>query len=454
MKRSLKNKFAVAFACVVAVVVVICSLSVYTYEVLISRLEDYSSSLSELNEFRFQFGEFNKTVEEYLGSGSLDSREKYGELKAELTELCKSVSAKYKYSDDKVQSSLAESIDSNFSKYIQQTEELVGSADLNSSKELYQQKYSRNAGYIENYIEKLISSRYKTSAATLEDTNSKIMVFKFVLVFVVVIFAMLLSLIAIMIFRNVIVPLEKLSRQSKQISNLNFDISVDIPKTGDEIEELSASFSKMNDRLKEFFETNSKNIQIIDDMLIQFEGNQELKNYINRQREVNDSIFRQANVDQTSGLMNGKAFMHCVKDDITAAKGDEICAVSVVEITNYSEISNSVYEGVDELVKSTAKKLNYIVGKNGYIARWEKGLFMIFIPDISRYDDIKKLSLDLKNAVDDDFVYKKVKQHVSARVNTLVSHAPKSEKMLVNFVLNGIENVEPGEFNIVKNNIL
>ena len=453
MKRSLKNKSTAAFVCVVAVVAVICTLSAYTYEVLIGRLEEYSSSLSELNEFRFQFGVFNETVDEYLANGSSDSREKYAELRTDLTELCLIVCTKYSETDDKVQSSLADSIDSNFTKYITQTDELVNSADLAASKELYDQKYSRNAGYIANYIEKLISCRYKTSAATLEDTNNKIMIFKLILISVLILFALLIAGIALMIFRNIIAPLERLSRQSKQIANYNFDISVDVPKTGDEIQELSVSFSEMKDSLKEFFDTNNRNIQFLDDMLDKFKENQELKNYIDSQREIDDAIFRQAHVDQLSGIMNGKAFMHCIKDDI-AADSEGICAVSVVEIVNYSDISNSVYEGVDELIRSTAKKLNYIIGKNGYIARMEKGKFMVFIPDIAKCDDIKKISLDLKNAVDADFVYKKVKNHVSARVNTLVSHAPKSEKMLVNFVLNGLENVKPGEFKIEHNNVL
>lgn len=65
--------------------------------------------------------------------------------------------------------------------------------------------------------------------------------FKFILAFVLFLFAVLLAGMAFMLFRYVINPIERLSRQSRQIANFNFDIAVDVPETGDEIQELSAN---------------------------------------------------------------------------------------------------------------------------------------------------------------------------------------------------------------------
>ena len=118
MKNSLKMRFSVAFSCIAVSVIIICSLSAYTYEILISRLADYSLSLSELNEFRFQFGELNNVIDEYLESGSVESREKYGDIRTEVTDLCEKINQEYSSGDDDIQSSLAVSVYSTFSKYI------------------------------------------------------------------------------------------------------------------------------------------------------------------------------------------------------------------------------------------------------------------------------------------------------------------------------------------------
>ena len=182
--------------------------------------------------------------------------------------------------------------------------------------------------------------------------------------------------------------------------------------------------------------------------MIHFEGNEEFKNYIDTHREVNDAIFRQANIDHVSGTMNYKAFMHCVRDDISIMDSEKTCAVAAVEIVNFSEISNIVLDGADELLKSTVKHLNYVLEKSGYVSRVSKGMFLLFIPDTNMSEDIDKICADIINAIDGEFVYHKVKQHVLARVNALVSHSPKSEKMMVNFVINGLENIEPGKYGI------
>lgn len=448
MKNSLKMRFSVAFSCIAISVIIICSLSAYTYEILIGRLADYSLSLSELNEFRFQFDELNIIIDEYLESGSVESREKYGDIRTELTDLCERINQKYSSSDDNVQSSLAISVYSTFSRYIQQTDEIINSVNRDEARKLFNDKYSKNSGYIDNYTEKLISSRYKTSEETLEDTNNKIMLFKFILVVVLAVFSILIIGLAIMVFRDVIAPIEKLSRQSKQIANFNFDINIDIPETGNEISVLSGNFNNMKNSLKDFFETNEKNIQVLDELLINFEGNKEFKDYIDSHREVNDAIFRQANIDHVSGTMNYKAFMHCVRDDISIMNSEKSCAFAAVEIVNFSEISNIILDGADELLRSTVKHLNYILKKSGYVARVSKGMFLLFIPDISMSEDIDKICMDIINAVDGEFIYRKVKQHVSARVNALVSHSPKSEKLMVNFVINGLDNIEPGKYEI------
>ncbi|MCQ2465793.1 MAG: HAMP domain-containing protein [Oscillospiraceae bacterium] len=453
-KYSLKQKFTFAFALVISVVLIICSLSVYSFEVLFSRQESLADSFAEINRFRSTFDSFNENLDEYFSTGSQETVEKYNSMKSVLIEARRDVENSFGEGNDEVENSLVQSICSDFDTYITQTDELVGMENREEAGKLFSEKYSKNAVYISEFTEKFLVTHYRTGDTEREKMHGRILLLKILLSVVLFVFAGLVTGMGIIIFRYIVEPVEKLSRQTRQIANFNFDIDVNVPKTGDEIEELSVNFSNMKDSLRDAFETNKKNIQVLDDMLIQFEGNKELKAFIDRQRELSDDIFRQANIDEVSGLMNGNAFTKCVNHDISVPSDNRICAVSVVEITNYSEIGSELYEGVDELVKSVVKKLSYLAGENGYIARWNKEKFIMFFPDAVKAGNMKQFSRDVRNAVDDEFVYNKTKKHVDARVNTLVSHNPRSEKMLINYVVNGIDEVKPGNFRVVTNNIL
>lgn len=57
-----------------------------------------------------------------------------------------------------------------------------------------------------------------------------------------------------LVARYISLPLEKLSQRAKEISKGNFDVSLDIPKTGDEIQELAETFFIMKEDLKKIYE--------------------------------------------------------------------------------------------------------------------------------------------------------------------------------------------------------
>ncbi|MDW8066432.1 MAG: HAMP domain-containing protein [Aquificaceae bacterium] len=66
-----------------------------------------------------------------------------------------------------------------------------------------------------------------------------------------------------LIARYISLPLEKLSQRSKEIAKGNFDVSIDVPKSADEVEELAKSFSLMKEELKELYKRLSKEREML-----------------------------------------------------------------------------------------------------------------------------------------------------------------------------------------------
>jgi diguanylate cyclase (GGDEF)-like protein len=454
MKKSLKRTFLAGFVAAIIVVCFIFATSMYTSNVLVRKLEDYAISLSELNELRYEFGELDTLINTYLNGGSEDDLVSLKKLDENLLSICSDVNNQYSSSDDDVQSSLAVSIYSNYSKYSQQINELINSSDRESALQLYNDKYSKNNGYISNYIEKLISYRYETSEDTLDDTDKKVSIFKVINTIALAVLFVILSILGVITFKRVIAPVEKLTRQLKQISNYNFDIKIDKLDTQDEIASLFDMFRNMKENLKRLFETNEKNIQMTDNLLAQIEGNEYLRSFVQQQKDVNDEIFRQANIDYLTGMMNKNAFIHCAKDDIRQCKLNMSCAVFAIEINDYASISDKLYDGADELLKITARKLNIIFNEDGYAARWEKGMFTGFIVNINSADMVEEICKNIKSSLNMQFKYKKTSQLVSVSIGAYLCSAPQNAEKMVEVAFEELKKVKSGikqDFSVVVN---
>lgn len=57
-----------------------------------------------------------------------------------------------------------------------------------------------------------------------------------------------------LVARHITAPIERLSMRAREIAEGNFDVQVEVPKTGDEVEELTKSFAQMKERLKTLYE--------------------------------------------------------------------------------------------------------------------------------------------------------------------------------------------------------
>lgn len=57
-----------------------------------------------------------------------------------------------------------------------------------------------------------------------------------------------------LVARHITIPLERLSNRAKEIAEGNFNVNVEVQKTGDEVEELAKSFEQMKERLKNLYE--------------------------------------------------------------------------------------------------------------------------------------------------------------------------------------------------------
>jgi len=426
MKKSLKMKFITAFSCTIAVVLVMFCISMYTFEVLIGNFEDYSSSLSELNEFRYQFGEFNESVEAYLEDGTSSSLEKCQDLSQSLNVLCNNINVKYMNSNDETQVSLVSAILSNYPTYINQVQSLIDMENTTEAIGLYNNKYSKNGEYISTYIEQLISYRYRVSEQSLDNTNQQVKVFEIINISTFGILTIIIAILFRMIFHNVITPIQKLARQSQQIANYNFDVENIEVTTKDEVASLVNMFNHMREKLKMMFNSNMKNLQMAEELLAQIHGDENIKHLVQHQKNLNEEMFREANIDHLTNLMNKNAFIHCVNENIKSIHPDELCALFVVDIDNFESISSTLGEGADELIKYTAVEMTKLFKDCGFIARWSRDIFVGFISGLPNEEFSHQKCKEINSILDIHFRHKKKYHPVSASVGVCLCTNPVS----------------------------
>lgn len=423
MKKSLKVKFLVAFSCTIAVVLIMFGTSMYTFGVLINRFEEYAVSLSDLNEFRYEFGEFNDTLESYLQDGSNSDLEHCTELNLSLNELCESIYQQYKNSSNETEASLVNAIYSHYPEYIEQVQELLDMGNREQAYSKYTDQYYKTGDYISRYVEKLISCKYKDNQQFLENTKGQVTAFKIINICTFVILAIIIVILCRMIFSNVIKPIQKLARQSQQIANYNFDVENIKVTTSDEVSSLIHMFNHMREKLKLMFESNTKNLQMAEELLVQLQNNnnEALHNFAERQKSLNEEIFKEANIDHLTNLMNKNAFMHCVDESIKSINDDKLCALFVLDIDNFKSISNTLNDGADELIKYTAMEMTNTFKDIGFVARWERDVFVGFVSNVENEDVIHKMCIQLNNNLNIHFRHKKKHHPVSVSIGVGIS---------------------------------
>lgn len=409
MKMSIKKRFTIAFIFAVLMAVFTFSASLYTFEVLIGRLTDYAYSLSDLNAFRYEFKEYNTALLDYLDTGSRDSLDAYNDSKDTLFTLNRNIRKKYAQSEDVVASSLGESIYSTFQKYSQQTDELILYTERSEAIDVYNEKYYKTASYIENYIEKMTDYQYTISKESLAITESRVNIFKPLQIGAFAILLLVLILLGRLVTRDIVNPLIKLTRQSKQIANYNFDIYIDHFDTNDEVAELFDNFRSMKESLKNTFNSNQQNIETAN-ALLEKHGIM-----------VDDSLFLSANVDRLTGIMNKNAFIKLAGADIIKKSINMYASVFTINIQNYNLINDALMEGADELLKKIASELTKIMEPYGYVARLDTSTFACFSSVLNNGQIITELCEIMSSALNTRFNYGKTSCLVNARIGAFAT---------------------------------
>lgn len=426
IRKSLKFKFIVAFSVTIIVVLTMFGTSMYTFGVLITRFEDYAISLSDLNEFRYQFGNFEETFSKYLQEGSDKDLKSCQEINENLNTLCEKIHNEYSNSNNELEASLVNAIYSQYPTYIQQVQSLIEMEDKSKALTEYQLGHNNTGQYISKNIEKLISYRYQVSGQSLEDTNTKVSIFRVINIVTFIVLGVIIYILFTMTFKNIIEPIQKLARQSQQIANYNFDVENIKVTTQDEMASLIHMFNHMREKLKLMFESNIKNLQMAEELLVQVQdnNNENIQKFVERQRNLNEEIFREANIDHLTNLMNKNAFLHCVDESIKSKDLNEPCAVFVLDIDNFVSISNTLGNGADELLKYTAVEMNKIFKDMGFVAKWERDIFTGFVCGISNEDTIHKICNQLNTDLNINFRHKKKYHPVSVSIGVCIDNNP------------------------------
>lgn len=420
MKHSLKTKFITILSCTIVIVLTMFCISMYTYNVLIARLEDYSVSLSQLNEFRYKFGQFNELVPEYLETSSSDTLEECQNISQDLVQLCIKIDDNYSKTDDETISSLVTAITSNYTTYLQQVQTLIDMQDHQKALTQYNEKYIKNSVYITEYIEKLTNQVYKVSGNSLEVTTSTVDVFKVINVVMFVVLAVVIAIIFRIVFSNVVRPITKLARQSQQIANYNFDVEDLDVNTKDEVAFLIRMFNHMKEKLKLMFNSNIKNLQMTEELLVHIQNNPDLEEFVRSQRSFNEEMFREANIDHLTNLMNKNAFVHCIDENLKEIDANELCSIFAIKIDDFSTLNKTLEEDADELLKIVANRMSNIFKDYGFISRYSKDIFMGYISGLPNTEFAKQLSNEINTNLNISFKPKKKAYPITVSVGTVV----------------------------------
>ena len=137
-------------------------------------------------------------------------------------------------------------------------EEAAHAMDTNVSGQ-FEWEHEKNR-YIAGYWSLFLKARYYTPKWTVVLSESKanvltpVATFKKTFPFIILMTVLVVLLLSIILIRANLVPLERLQQGIQHIAQSDFDSRV-IIKTGDEFEELAASFNTMADRLGQQFKT-------------------------------------------------------------------------------------------------------------------------------------------------------------------------------------------------------
>ncbi|MCD7800354.1 MAG: diguanylate cyclase [Ruminococcus sp.] len=441
MRKSLKVKFAVSFSLMIFVALFMFTACLYTYNVSIPRITKYTNSLSELNEFRSNFEEFNSTIEEYL-SGSSTDLETCEELSQTLKGLWENIDTEYANSDDEVQASLVKSITLIYTTYIDQIQVLIEMENQTEALQQYTNLYSDNRIQIENNLEKLIAYNYKISSANLDETYDRVQMFQILVIGSFTILFLIIVTLFRMILKDVVKPIQQLARQSQQIANYDFDVENVKVRTKDEIASLVSMFNHMREKLQLMFNSNIKSLQMAEELMVQIQGNEELEKYVEYQKDLNDEIFKEANVDHLTNLMNQNAFIHCTDENIRSIDKNELCALFVLDIDNFKSIDATLGEGADEVLKYTANEMNKAFKDCGFIARWNRDVFVGFISGLPNEEFPYQKCKELNSAMNIHFRYKKKFHPISASIGVCLCTNPLNCENMFQIAQEEVRNVK------------
>jgi diguanylate cyclase (GGDEF)-like protein len=295
---------------------------------------------------------------------------------------------------------------------------------------LYQTQYSKNSEYISGYIEKLISYNYSMSSSVLEDASAKVGIFKIINVVSFLLLFLIMGILFRMTFHNVIAPIQKLAKQSQQIANYNFDVQDITVTTNDEMAELVKMFNHMREKLKLMFDSNIKNLQMAEELLVQIQGDENLAELVQSQKNLNEEMFKEANIDHLTHLMNQNAFIHCVNENIKSISRSDLCALFVIDVDNFTSINATLGEGAEEVLKYSASELNNLFRDCGFIARWDKDVFVGYISGLPNVEFVHQKCKDINSVMSIRFRHKKKYHPVTASVGVYLCTNPVSAEVM------------------------
>ncbi len=139
---------------------------------------------------------------------------------------------------------------------------------------------------------------------------------------------------------------------------------------------------------------------------------------ISARKEAENALQRLARFDMLTGLPNRAAIHQMLSDEVARAERDgTTCAVAFVDLDRFKDVNDTLgHEIGDRLLRDISRRLAWVLGMDGVLARWGGDEFVVIVPAARDDAAVASLAMRLVHAAGEPFAVDDLELAVTASV--------------------------------------
>ncbi len=417
--KSLQFRLSVSLFLIVIFAVLSFFVAFYSFEAYFRKVNETISTHYKLIEVRNDFTEMNSYAEAYFKTGDTEKLEMYRDIQSELDTYIANIR---NFDMDFLSDEHRTISDAVYTGYFNYTTDMLELMNKNDDTEtLYQQyqEYETDREYITVCINRLNETTTVDARPLYDGIIHKTVLQKISFVIVFSMFIICCIYTAVIVIKHILKPLFTISQVSREISVGNFDFPEIQPINNDsnEMNTIISCFNSIKSDMQEMYHTNIKNSNIAEKLIAEQKKNKNIENALLTQKYKNEILYRKANYDNLTQILNRNAFESKVKKSLDEFDGNSLGALFVIDVDNFKSVNDTLgHQGGDEVLKSVAHCLTNVLSECGFAGRWGGDEFVGFIKQSPNIDFIHQKASDLCCIMNKKFMFKGTIHNVSISV--------------------------------------